>query len=289
MEEASTTPLPAAGRPAWAHAAWFVAGLGFLALAKGKHLLRGYATPKPFGLDQTDRCIDYAVGLAGLYAAGLRRRGVELAGCEVLELGPGSDLGVGLHLLRQGAARYLGFDRHDLAGSVPAAYYERMAERGLGDPQVLRDGRVALAVDERFDVAALGRRFDIVVSNAAFEHFDDVGRTIAQLGEVVRPGGVALIAVDLQTHSRWIRERDPNNIYRYPPGLYRLFAFPGQPNRVRPAAYRAFFEQQGWRDVELVANELLEPARAAKPAAAFRGDAQADWLSFTLFARRPAG
>lgn len=289
MEQASTTPLPAAGRPAWAHAAWFVAGLGFLALAKGKHLLRGYATPKPFGLDQTDRCIDYAVGLAGQYAAGLRRRGVDPAGREVLELGPGSDLGVGLHLLRQGAARYLGFDRHDLAGPVPAAYYERMAERGLGDPQALRDGRVALVVDEQFDVAALGQRFDIVVSNAAFEHFDDVGRTIAQLGEVVRPGGVALIAVDLQTHSRWIRERDPNNIYRYPPGLYRLFAFPGQPNRVRPEAYRAFFEQQGWRDVELTPNELLEPARGAKPAAAFRGDAQADWLSFTLFARRPVG
>ena len=289
MQEASTAPRNAAARPAWAHAAWFAAGLGFLALAKARHLRGGYTRPKPFGLDQTDRCIDYAVGLGAMHVAGLRRRGVELAGREVLELGPGSDLGVGLHLLRQGAARYLGFDRHDLAGHAPAAYYERMAERGLGDPQALRDGRVALAVDERFDVAALGRRFDIVVSNAAFEHFDDVGHTIAQLGEVVRPGGVALIAVDLQTHSRWIRERDPNNIYRYPPGLYRALAFPGQPNRVRPAAYRAFFEQQGWLDVELVVNERLDPARAAKPAAAFRGDAQADWLSFTLFARRPAG
>jgi SAM-dependent methyltransferase len=269
LEEASTTTLPAGARPAWSHTAWFAAGLGFLALAKAKHLLRGYTTPKPFGLDQADRCIDYAVGLGSMYAAALRRRGVDLAGREVLELGPGSDLGVGLHLLRQGAARYLGFDRHDLASQAPAAFYERMAARGLAD------------------LAALGQRFDVVVSNAAFEHFDDVGRTVAQLGQVVRPGGVALISVDLQTHSRWIRERDPNNIYRYPPWLYRLFAFPGQPNRVRPGAYRAFFEQQGWQGVELVPDALLAPTRAARPAAAFRGDGQAGWLSFTLFARRP--
>jgi SAM-dependent methyltransferase len=287
LEEASTTTLPAGARPAWSHTAWFAAGLGFLALAKAKHLLRGYTTPKPFGLDQADRCIDYAVGLGSMYAAALRRRGVDLTGREVLELGPGSDLGVGLHLLRQGAARYLGFDRHDLASQAPAAFYERMAARGLADLAALRDGRVALTVDEHFDLAALGQRFDVVVSNAAFEHFDDVGRTVAQLGQVVRPGGVALISVDLQTHSRWIRERDPNNIYRYPPWLYRLFAFPGQPNRVRPGAYRAFFEQQGWQGVELVPDALLAPVRAARPAAAFRGDGQAGWLSFTLFARRP--
>ena len=98
MQEASTAPRNAVARPAWAHAAWFAAGLGFLALAKARHLLSGYTRPKPFGLDQTDRCIDYAVGLGAMYVAGLRRRGVELAGREVLELGPGSDLGVGLHL-----------------------------------------------------------------------------------------------------------------------------------------------------------------------------------------------
>jgi SAM-dependent methyltransferase len=288
QQESIITP-PAAARPAWAHGVWFAVGLGFLTLAKAKHLLQGYSTPKPFGLDQVDRCIDYAVGLADLYAAGLARRGVGLAGRDVLELGPGSDLGVGLQLVQRGAARYLGLDRHDIASRAPAAFYGRMAARGLADLQALRDGRVALNVDERFDVAALGQRFDIVVSNAAFEHFDDVERTVAALGAVVRPGGVALIAVDLQTHSRWIRERDPNNIYRYPPWLYRCFAFPGQPNRVRPQAYRASFERAGWQALELVPNARLAPERAARPAAPFRGDPQADWLSFSLFARRPAG
>ena len=52
--------------------------------------------------------------------------------------------------------------------------------------------------------------------------------------------------VDLMTHSRWIREKDPLNIYRYPQWLYRLFYFRGQPNRVRPSRYREAFQRLGW-------------------------------------------
>lgn len=275
----------ASAGPAWAQVAFFTAGLGFLALAKAKNLITGYSTPKPFAIDQTDRCIDYAVGLGEKYIRYLRLRGVEITCRHILELGPGSDLGVGLHLIQQGAASYVGFDRNNLAARVPQSFYARMAGRGLADLEALRDGRVAYAVDPGFDVGALPGRYDIVVSNAAFEHFDDVERTVRQLRQVMRPGGVAVISVDLQTHSRWIRERDPNNIYRYPEALYRLFSFPGQPNRLRPRAYRAIFERHGWVDVELTPHDRLEPALAARLAPAFRDDEQADWLSFTLFAR----
>lgn len=275
--------------PAWAQVAFYTAGLGFLALAKAKNVLTGYSTPKPFAIDETDRCIDYAVGLGEKYIRFLRLRGIDITGRRILELGPGSDLGVGLHLIRQGAGGYVGFDRNNLAGRVPDSFYARMAGRGLADPEALRDGRVAYAVDGNFDVGTVTGRFDIVVSNAAFEHFDDVERTVRQLRHVMRPGGVAVISVDLQTHSRWIRERDPNNIYRYPEALYRLFSFPGQPNRLRPWAYRAFFERHGWQDVALTPHDRVEPALAARLARPFRDDEQADWLSFTLFARKAAG
>ena len=274
--------------PAWAQKAFFTAGLGFLALAKVKNLITGYSTPKPFAIDETDRCIDYALSLGDKYIGFLRQRGVDITGRRILELGPGSDLGVGLHLVRHGAAGYVGFDRNNLAGRVPDAFYARMASRGLADPAALHDGRVAYVVDERFDVSTLDWHHDIVLSNAAFEHFDDVERTVSQLQQVVRPGGVALIGVDLQTHSRWIRERDPNNIYRYPESLYRLFSFPGQPNRLRPQAYRTFFERHGWQDVTLTPHECVPPALAATLAPPFCHDAQADWLSFTLFARKAA-
>ena len=37
----------------------YMAGLGFLTLAKAKNILRGYSSPKPFELAETDRCVAY--------------------------------------------------------------------------------------------------------------------------------------------------------------------------------------------------------------------------------------
>jgi hypothetical protein len=57
-----------------------------------------------------------------------------------------------------------------------------------------------------------------------------------------RCGGHEARRQDRQTHSRWIREKDPNNIYRYARWFYRLFYSSGQLNRVRLAEYARFFE-----------------------------------------------
>ena len=92
-------------------------------------------------------------------------------------------------------------------------------------------------------------QIDVVLSNAAFEHFDDVPGVARQLAAVVKPGGKLSAHIDLKTHSRWIRDKDPANIYRYPRWLYRLFHFPGQPNRLRPADYRQAFIDAGWKNV----------------------------------------
>jgi SAM-dependent methyltransferase len=232
------------------NALYFVAGLGFLALARAKYALQGYSTPKPFPLSETNRCIDYDIGVAENLLRYLRSYGGSIEGSHVLELGPGSDLGVGLYVVSKGAARYTGFDRHDLATRVPSEFYRRFAQRLGIAPQM---NRVRYAAEPRFDITAAlePRSIDIVLSNAAVEHFDDVERTVRQLSQVVKPGGKLVAVIDLQTHSRWIRDKDPNNIYRYPRWLYRLFYFPGQPNRVRPAAYLHYFERAGWRDVSI--------------------------------------
>ncbi|WP_163628673.1 hypothetical protein, partial [Morganella morganii] len=41
-------------------------------------------------------------------------------------------------------------------------------------------------------------------------------------------------------------------IYRYSEGLYRLFSFPGQPNRRRPLDYVRAFEANGWKNVRVI-------------------------------------
>jgi hypothetical protein len=69
------------------------------------------------------------------------------------------------------------------------------------------------------------------------------------MGERIEPGGIFIGEVDLQTHSRWIREADPLNIYRYPEWLYKLLSFSGSPNRVRPESYKQWLEEYGWENI----------------------------------------
>ena len=270
----------------------YVAGMAFLGMAKARHKMQGYTSPKPFSVDEVDRCIDYDLHVVNEWRGHLANyNGRDFSGAHVLELGPGSDLGVGLALLAAGARRYTAVDRHDLAARVPDAFYRRMREREAGIPdlqQVRSSGALNYVVREDFDIeqAVPARDVDLVVSNAAFEHFDDVPATVARLTRVTRPGAVIAAVVDLQTHSRWIREVDPNNIYRYSPGLYRLFRFHGIPNRVRPHEYQAAFEQNGWRNIQLQPLNQFD-SRGRGVARRFRDPQnKMDWLSFVICATR---
>jgi SAM-dependent methyltransferase len=255
----------------------YAAGIVFLTLAKAKNMLRGYSSPKPFPLSETDRCVAYDLKVVeewlqhlAAYSAG----GNDLRGKQVLELGPGSDLGVGLCLLAKGAAAYHACDVNDLSLHAPASFYtsliERIAATGASvDTEALKSqiecarngssSQLHFVVRKDFDlVSAFGpNTMDLVFSQAAFEHFDDVPRTIEQLSAVCRPGATIVAEIDLKTHSRWIRNKDPNNIYRYSNEVYGAFRFRGMPNRMRPYQYRELFERHGWSDVSITPIEQM--------------------------------
>ncbi len=274
-------------------AAYYFAGIGFLALAKLKHVVRGYDSPKPYSLDEVDRCIDYDITIANRFLDNLNRyQAVPIEGKRVLELGPGSDLGVGLILVSKGAKSYVGFDRHNLASSVPATFYRRLAERVPVELSALTDGRVTYAARQDFDLAAgVSPPVDIVFSNAAFEHFDDVQSTMQQLSRVVNPRAQLIAEIDMQTHSRWIRDLDPNNIYRYPRWLYDIFKFPGQPNRWRPDDYAAELTRNEWLNIRMWPENQLNPRNRPRSVHASFRERKMDWLSFVLCATNngPAG
>ena len=288
----------------------YAAGLGFLSLAKAKSILMGYTSPKPFAVSDTDRCIAYDLKVVDEWLSHLQRYAGpqdNLSGKVVLELGPGSDLGIGLYLLAKGAAAYNACDVNDLMRQVPDSFYSRLIERidGLGgaaDADSLRSelraaklgspSRLRLEVRRDFDlVSAFGANsIDLVFSQAAFEHFDDIARTVEQLSIVCRPGAIIVAEIDLKTHSRWIRDKDPNNIYRYSDGVYDAFWFRGIPNRVRPHEYRAAFERNGWVDVGVTPIESVDPAALGAFSAARQfKDARNDmsYLSVVLCARKP--
>lgn len=249
----------------------YVIGIGFLALAKAKNFLQGYATPKPFAVSETQRCVEYDIGVVDHWLSRLHEYtggAVSLSGKNVLELGPGSDLGTGICLLSKGCAQYNACDVNNLMKSTPDSFYEQLIEklqqgggdadlgflrRQLQEAQAGNPSRLRYVVRSDFDiVSAFGESaVDLVFSQAAFEHFDDIAATISQITAVCRPGAIVVAEIDLQTHSRWIRDKDPNNIYRYPDCLYDLFWFRGIPNRVRPFQYKETFERHGWTGVSI--------------------------------------
>ena len=272
---------------------YFAAGIGFLALAKGKHTLQGYTSPKPFDVTEIDRCIDYDQRVVDEWLAALHRYSgsTELAGKNVLELGPGSDLGVGLFLLARGAAKYNACDVNNLVARTPPELYEALFARlrghangqdvgalraELDQQRNSRPSRLNYVVRPDFDlVAAVGPgSIDQVFSQAAFEHFDDIDAVVRQLTQVCKPGARIVAEIDLKTHSRWIRDHDPNNIYRYPDALYNLFHFRGIPNRVRPHQYEEAFARHGWQNIQ--ANALAKVGNGASAPSAWSRRFQAD-------------
>jgi SAM-dependent methyltransferase len=292
---------------------YFAAGVGFLALAKCKHTLQGYTSPKPFDMTDIERCIDYDKRVVDEWLAALAGYGGRpdlLTGKNVLELGPGSDLGVGLLLLARGAAKYNACDVNNLVARTPPDFYEALfarlesrtnglsAVQGVGalraelnNQQAGTPSRLNYVVRPDFDlVAAAGAgTVDLVFSQAAFEHFDDIDAVVRQLTRVCKPGALIVAEIDLKTHSRWIRDHDPNNIYRYPDTLYNLFHFRGIPNRVRPHQYEESFARHGWRNIQADALATVSNGVSAPSAWSRRFQAEVnrmDCLSIMFCATR---
>ncbi|WID94959.1 methyltransferase domain-containing protein [Bosea vestrisii] len=246
-----------------------ILGLGFLGLAWGKNKLHGYTTPNRVEKSDEEGKVAYLIDIF----ASLRRflpPHVDLRGRDVLELSPGASRGNGVLFLALGARSYHAIDVFDLADGEDSAVYDKLLDRFLEGREADRDRARTIArtpdarefgyaVGRDFDIPRLaqGRSFDLIVSCAAFEHYDNPAQAIAGLTQVARPGCDSVHIIDLQTHSRWIRERDPNNIYRYPETIYRLFRFPGQPNRQRPADYVRSFEAEGWSDIRFVPSRTI--------------------------------
>ena len=288
---------------------FYIIGIGFLFLAKVKNMLQGYSSPKSFDISETERCIEYDIRTVEHWLYHLQKytQGTySIAGKNILELGPGSDLGVGIYLISKGCYQYNAVDVNDLMKSVPETFYKRLFERlksinAQTDINFLKNQLKAVTagnssqlnyvVRNDFDlVSSIGKsKIDLVFSQAAFEHFNDIEETISQLSEVCKPGTILIIEIDLQTHSRWIRDEDPNNIYRYSNSLYSVFWFSGIPNRVRPIQYKKAFEYHGWTDIQITPLSKLDnhdKSYSGINKTFVHSENQMDYLSIILCARK---
>jgi SAM-dependent methyltransferase len=190
-----------------------------------------------------------------------------LLGADVLEIGPGSNLGFGLLALLAGANSATCVDDAALAqqGSLAelypalvktaATYPETylvapaLLERATQDAEGLAKellGRVSYRAPLDFAKNTLpAASLDVICSHTCFEHFADPAEAIAQIARLLRPGGVTSHQIDLRDH----RDFDhPLEFLTYNETLWRL-ANSNHPHAVRTrwraSQYRAAFEKQG--------------------------------------------
>ena len=280
-----------------------------MALAKFKNIIKGYSSPKPFDISEIDQCIEYDIHVVEKWLSHLQEymgAKYSIKDKNVLELGPGSDLGIGIYLLLRGCSQYNACDVNDLVKSSPDSFYEKLFERleGMNSQSNIDDlkrqlqeakagnhSQINYVVRNDFDIAAAfgESTVDLVFSQAAFEHFDDFNATVSQLSEVCKPGAILVTEIDLKTHSRWIRDKDPNNIYRYPAYLYNTFWFRGIPNRLRPYQYKEILERFGWTDISIAPATKFDDSTdsySGMNRAFADGKNQMDYLTIILCAKK---
>ena len=228
-------------------------------------------------------------------------------GKDILELGPGPDIGAGLLLLAHGANSYAAIDANPLVNRANGAFYDFVL-RDLSttlsastlqslrsEIRLYQEGkseRIRYICDPNFDLFAFGEAsIDIAVSQAAFEHFDRVSKTMTQLSQILRHGGKLIAQVDLKTHTPPLRTLDPLSIYRIPQWFYSRTPYPGVPNRIRPYEYLQMLDDLGWSESHVVptsvlSDEYLEGVMPGLATPFRRGEAQMKQLSVYLCASR---
>jgi len=281
-------------------------GAIILIINKFRYSVFGYGRPRPFSLSDIDRAIDYDLNVVNGWLRQLEKYSgaKDLAGKNILELGPGADLGNAFIALARGAASYTAFDANPLAKNCPDKFYEKLfsvlADKSEASAGTLKNeldklktgnGRINYICDKNFDLTILkGKKFDLIFSQAAFEHFDNVEKVINQLTDLAAPGAHFIAEIDLQTHTQAIRDRDPLNIYRFSDGFYRACHFVGIPNRVRPDAYVDFMEKFSWQNIQIVPLNMLDKQKTEQIRPCLNkklvSDAHLNYLSFVLIAKK---
>jgi len=195
-----------------------------------------------------------------------------LAGADVLEIGPGGNVGVAVLMFLAGAQSVTCLDSAPWARTAEAdAIYPRLIELAAGDQQLplllsLREQglrkpeQLASTLLERIsylasdDIATTNlpaESLDAIYSHACFEHFADPRLAIHQIARLLRSGGATSHQIDLRDHRNFY---DPPDFLSYGYRVWNL-ASSRSPNSVRNrwrlSQYRSAFEEEGLELVRL--------------------------------------
>lgn len=253
-----TAPAPAVAvlRPRPSQRVLKASALAIGAANALRHAVRGYRTPRPRAAASPAEELAYARGVVERWTG---PSGIAFAGARVLEVGPGFSLATGLLALAHGAAAYRAIDRFDVRMDGAHDVHAQIA-RALQVPGRERDLAYGLVTFPDLPELPDGAH-DAIVSNATFEHVDDVEATFRALRRAAAPGARMAHWIDGRTHTRPFNLRDPLSMYRFAPRTYeRVLGFPGAPNRLLADDYVRAARAAGWRDARIVPDLELDAA-----------------------------
>jgi hypothetical protein len=285
----------------------FLYGLGalFMVANKIRHSVRGYATPRTFSPRRIEQSVAYSFHVCKEWEKVLSdytRTERPFYGKDVLEVGPGPDLGNGLILLAKGARTYTAVDMYDLIRQTDERFYDRLLTELRSEPNYLQ-ARVAsqaffsgqmsplrYGYDPDFRLEDLQENgFDLFVSRATVEHFQDVPAFFQRIKYALRSGGMMASLIDIKTHTRYIRDVDPLNLLRYPDRAYHLLGYSGIPNRWRKRDYFGLLEELGCQEIRALDDEVACETYTQRlkrgVAGRFQDDPDLATLVFWLLAR----
>lgn len=229
---------------------------------------------------------------------------------QIIEYGPGDFPGAAILMLAHGAESVVCVDRFPLLSlsdfnlrtleclleKLPARLRDRVTsalidrsspQRGFAPDRlkylVTKDG-----------LAGLHGCVDYVFSRAVLEHVNDLPATFVDMGNALRPHGLAVHLVDLKSH-RLHRENKLDFLTWPDPMWWLMFSAKGAPNRLRPDAYRGAITRAGLETVLMEPTGLLaiEQVDEIRPHLARRFKSLSDddlrWEGFWLVLRKAAG
>ena len=104
-------------------------GLLFMVLNKIRHEVKGYTSARGFSSNFYEKALEHNFNVVKRWMDYLQQYdGAKkpFQGKNILELGPGADLGVGLITLAEGAKSYHSLDVHNLVDNTPQGLYDYM-------------------------------------------------------------------------------------------------------------------------------------------------------------------
>lgn len=216
-----------------------------------------------------------------VHRLGLRPDG--LAGIDVLELGPGDNLGLALRFLAAGARRVVCLDRFDIGAAHQREIYQhllasmtpverrKVADLFAGDDGDLSTSGARLRLItgigiEDVDPSLAPRGFDAIVSVAVGEHLYDSDSAFAAMDRLLRPGGVMFHQIDFGDHGMFTKGGlHPLTFLTVPNWVYRLMQKGrAAPNRRLIDYYRSKMGEFGY-DAEITISQVVGEGAPLSP------------------------